>query len=341
MKTKEVWIYIEHSGGKIAEVSLELLGKGAELAKKLGVKTSAVLIGDKVKDLCPSIFSYGADKVYLAENVSLKDFLTLPYTSIMSGLIKEYEPEIILYGATTTGRDIAPRVASELRVGLTADCTNLQIGDYTKKVDGKDVVFKDILYQIRPAFGGNIIATIVTPDHRPQMATVREGVMKMNTADTSRKGEIVEIKTDLSKDLFISEVVKRIIQEKSVDLKGAGIIVSGGMGVGSKANFKMIKDLAHVLGATVGASRAAVDANFIPKDHQVGQTGTTVRPKLYIAIGISGQIQHRAGMSESNRIIAINSDPQAPIFGIAHYGIVGDLNEIVPRLIEVYKSLKK
>ncbi len=342
MKTNEVWVYIEQNNGKIAEVSLELLGKGSELARKLKVKTGAILIGDNVKGLTDTLIQYGADKVYMVDMPVLKNYLTLPYAHIVVNLVTEHQPQIVLYGASTTGRDIAPRIASELRVGLTADCTNLQIGDYTKPSSKEgDVLYKDILYQIRPAFGGNIIATIVSPDHRPQMATVREGVMKMNSPDKARKGEVIEAKIDLSKDLFITEIVKKIQREKTVDLKSAGIIVSGGMGVGSKDNFKMVHDLAHTIGAQVGGSRAAVDAGFIGKDHQVGQTGTTVRPKLYIAVGISGQIQHMAGMKESNRIIAINSDPNAPIFQIAHYGIVGDLNDVLPKLIEVYKSLMK
>jgi electron transfer flavoprotein alpha subunit len=337
MKTNEVLVYIEQSGGKVADVSLELLGKGGELAKKLGVKLSAVLLGDGVKPLCENLFRYGADKVYLAEASELRDYRTLPYASVVAKLVKANEPQIVLFGASTTGRDIAPRVASELRVGLTADCTNLKIGDYEKK----EASYKDILYQIRPAFGGNIIATIVSPDHRPQMATVREGVMKMSVPDPRRKGEIVTCVPELSAELLVAQVVKRIQEEKSVDLKGAQIIVSGGMGLGSKDNFKLVHQLAHVLGAQVGGSRAAVDAGFIPKDHQVGQTGTTVRPKLYIAVGISGQIQHLAGMHEANRIIAINSDPAAPIFHAAHYGIVGDLNEVVPKFIEAYKSSQK
>ncbi len=337
MKTNEVWVYIEQNNGKIAEVSLELLGKGCELAQNLKVKVGAVLIGHVVKNLSETLYSYGADRVYLADEASLKDYRTLSYAHVMVNLIKEHAPQVVLFGASTTGRDIAPRVASELRVGLTADCTNLKIGDFQKK----ETTYKDILYQIRPAFGGNIIATIVCPDHRPQMATVREGVMKMNAPDASHKGELIEVKTEIGKDLLVAEIVKRIQMEKLVDLKGSQIIVSGGMGLGSKENFKLIHQLAHALGAQVGGSRAAVDAGFIPKDHQVGQTGTTVRPKLYIAVGISGQIQHLAGMSESNRIIAINADPGAPIFNCAHYGIVGDLNEVVPRFIEAYTSLKK
>jgi len=341
MKTNEVWVYIEQNNGKIADVSLELLGKGSELAKKLKVKTGAVLIGKDVKGIIDTLFHYGADKVYVADMPALKDYITLPYANIIVNLIREYEPQIVLYGATTTGRDLAPRIASELRVGLTADCTNLQIGDYSKPDKGKTIEYKDILYQIRPAFGGNIIATIVSPDHRPQMATVREGVMKMATPDKTRKGEVIEYKGELPKVLFLSEIVKKIQKEKTVDLKTANIIVSGGMGVGSKENFKLIYDLAHLIGAQVGGSRAAVDAGFIGKDHQVGQTGTTVRPKLYIAVGISGQIQHIAGMKESSRIVAINSDPNAPIFQIAHYGIVGDLNDVIPKFIEVFKSMKK
>lgn len=337
MKTNEVWVYIEQTDGKIADVSLELLGKGSELAKTLKVKVAAVVPGSGVKKLAETLAHYGAEKVYVADSPVLKNFRTRPYAATVVSLVKEYEPQIMLFGATTTGRDIAPRVASELRVGLTADCTNLKIGDFQKK----DAEYKDILYQIRPAFGGNIIATIVSPDHRPQMSTVREGVMKMNEPDKSRKAEIVEYTPEIPADLQAAEIVERLQQEKSVDLKGAQIIVAGGMGLGTKENFELIRKLAHAVGGEVGGSRAAVDAGFVSSDHQVGQTGTTVRPKLYIAVGISGQIQHLAGMAESNRIIAINSDPAAPIFACAHYGIVGDLNEVVPRFIEAYTSLKK
>ena len=337
MKTNEVWVYIEQTDGKIADVSLELLGKGSELAKTLKVKVAAVVPGSGVKNLAETLAHYGADKVYVADSPVLKNFRTRPYAATVVSLVKEYEPQIMLFGATTTGRDIAPRVASELRVGLTADCTNLKIGDFQKK----DAEYKDILYQIRPAFGGNIIATIVSPDHRPQMSTVREGVMKMNDPDKSRKAEVVEYTPEIPADLQAAEIVERLQQEKSVDLKGAQIIVAGGMGLGTKENFELIRKLAHAVGGEVGGSRAAVDAGFVSSDHQVGQTGTTVRPKLYIAVGISGQIQHLAGMAESNRIIAINSDPAAPIFACAHYGIVGDLNEVVPRFIEAYTSLKK
>lgn len=337
MNTGEVWVYIEQHNGKIADVSLELLGKATVLAEKLQVKVGAVVLGHEIQPLATTLFAYGADSVYVADQKHLKDYTVLPYANVIVNLIKTYQPQVVLYGATTTGRDVAPRIASELRVGLTADCTELQIGDYSNK----EREYKNILYQIRPAFGGNIIATIVSPDHRPQMATVREGVMKMNAPDASRTGQIIEYQAEIPAELLVTKLVKRVQQEKTVNLKGARIIVSGGMGVGSKDNFKLIHELAHVLGAEVGGSRAAVDAGFIPKDHQVGQTGTTVRPKLYIAVGISGQIQHMAGMNQSNRIIAINSDANAPIFQIAHYGIVGDLNDVIPKFIEVFKSLKK
>jgi electron transfer flavoprotein alpha subunit len=337
MKSNEVWVYVEHHGNAIVDVSLELLGKGSELARKLGVKLGAVVLGHGVGPLAPTLIRYGADRVYVVDSPVLKDYRTLPYAHAVVAMIQQHEPQVVLYGATTTGRDIAPRIASELKVGLTADCTDLKIGDFERK----DATYKDILYQIRPAFGGNIIATIVSPDHRPQMATVREGVMKMNVPDERHKGEVIESVPDIPVELQTAEVVKRIQQEKSVDLKGARILVSGGMGVGSKENFRLVHQLAHALGGTVGGSRAAVDAGFIPKEHQIGQTGTTVRPTLYIALGISGQIQHLAGMSESNRIVAVNTDPAAPIFHSAHYGIVGDLNVVVPQFIEAYKSAQK
>lgn len=337
MSKNEVWVYIEQNNGKIADVSLELLGKGSHLAETLGVKVGAVLPGYQVKSLSKTLFEYGADTVYTAEDPALKNYTTLPYARVVVDMVKKFQPQIVLYGATTTGRDVAPRITSELKTGLTADCTNLQIGDYS----AKDKEYKNILYQIRPAFGGNIIATIVSPEHKPQMATVREGVMKMNTPDKKRTGEVVEFKPEIPKEIIVTEVIKRFQQEKTVNLKAANIIVSGGVGVGSKDNFDLIIKLAHTIGAEVGASRAAVDAGYVSKEHQVGQTGTTVRPKLYIAVGISGSIQHMAGMSESNRIIAINSDARAPIFQIAHYGIVGDLNEVLPKFIEAYKSLKK
>lgn len=337
MKSQEVWVYIEQHQGKIADVSLELLGKATVLAQRLQTTVGAMLAGSDVRALTETVTRYGADTVYLAEHTALRDYTPLPYARVAVNLITQYQPQIVLYGATTTGRDLAPRIASELRVGLTADCTDLQIGDHTIR----DTTYHDILYQIRPAFGGNIIATIVSPEHRPQMATVREGVMKKNTPDDTRSSDIVEYAPEIAPELLVTTLVEKFQQEKSVDLKSAKIIVSGGMGVGSKDNFQQIHKLAQVLGGEVGGSRAAVDAGFIGKDHQVGQTGTTVRPKLYIALGISGQIQHMAGMNQANRIIAVNHDPDAPIFQIAHYGIVGDLNEVIPKFIEVFDSLKK
>ena len=329
-----VMVYIQQRDGKAAEVSLELVSKARELADKLKVEVSAAIFGEKVEGEVKRLASLGADKVYIAEDPRLKYYTPIPYSKLMIQTVSEKKPQIVLYGASTEGRDIAPRVASSLKVGLTADCTDLQIGDHTQK----EIEYKDILYQIRPAFGGNIIATIVSPEKKPQMATVREGVMRMGQPDASRKAEVVKISAKLAQEDFPSEIIDRVMIEKTVNLKGAQIIVAGGIGVGSKDNFKLIQELAQTLNAEVGASRAAVDAGFIGKEHQVGQTGTTVRPKLYIACGISGAIQHRAGMDASARIIAINSDPEAPIFSVAHYGIVGDLNEVIPRMIKAYKA---
>ena len=329
-----VMVYIQQSGGKAAEVSLELVSKARELADKLKVEVSAAIFGEKVEGEAGRLAGFGADRVYMVEDPRLKYYTPVPYSKLMIRVISEKKPQIVLYGATTEGRDLAPRVASNLKVGLTADCTDLQIGDHVQK----ETEYRDILYQIRPAFGGNIIATIVSPEKKPQMATVREGVMAMALHDPSRKAETVRITGGLGEEDFPSEVINRVMEAKTVNLKGAQIIVSGGMGVGSRDNFALIKELAQTLGAEVGASRAAVDQGFIGKEHQVGQTGTTVRPKLYIACGISGAIQHRAGMDASSRIIAINSDPEAPIFSIAHYGIVGDLNEVIPRMIKAYRA---
>jgi electron transfer flavoprotein alpha subunit len=329
-----VMVYVQQDGGKPAEVSLELVSKARELADTLGVTVSAALFGERVADLVPRLASLGADTVYLYEEPGLKHYTPIPYTKLMTRVIADYKPQIVLYGATTTGRDLAPRVASFLKVGLTADCTDLRIGDHTQG----ETEYRNILYQIRPAFGGNIIATIVCPEKKPQMSTVREGVMRMNTPDTSRKAVVVTVPARLGAGDFPSEIIDRVLREKTVNLKGANIIVSGGFGVGSGENFRLIRELAETIGGEVGASRAAVDAGFIGKDHQVGQTGTTVRPKLYVACGISGAIQHRAGMDGSARIIAINTDPEAPIFGIAQYGIVGDLFDVIPRMIKAYKA---
>ena len=329
-----VMVYIQQNEGKAAEVSLELVCKARELADKLGVQVSAAIFGEKVEGEAARLASFGADRIYITEDPRLKYYTPIPYSKLMIRTVSENKPQIVLYGATTEGRDLAPRVASNLKVGLTADCTDLQIGDHKQK----DTEYKNILYQIRPAFGGNIIATIISPEQKPQMATVREGVMRLAEPDKSRKAEIQRFPADLGSEDFPSEIIERVMEAKSVNLKGAQIIVSGGIGVGSKDNFSLVRSLAETLGAEVGASRAAVDAGFIGVEHQVGQTGTTVRPKLYIACGISGAIQHRAGMDNSSRIIAINNDPEAPIFGIAHYGIVGDLNEVIPRMIKAYKA---
>ena len=344
----DVWVFVEQRDGVAAEVSLELLGRARELADELGVKVGAVLAGagEAVRALAPALVARGADTVYLADHEDLAQYLALPYARLVAGLVRRYRPQIVLYGATTTGRDLGPRVASTLRTGLTADCTDLRIGD----LEVKGVVTKDLLYQIRPAFGGNIIATIVSPEHVPQMATVREGVMVMPEADETRTGETVDVAVTraaaaaadgpiiLPAADFAVRVVRRVQEEKTVDLKGARIVVSGGVGVGSREGFALVEQLADTLGGVVGASRAAIDAGWIAHDHQVGQTGVTVRPKLYIACGISGSVQHRAGMDQSARILAINSDPGAPIFAVAHYGIVGDLHKVIPMLIKAYRT---
>ncbi len=329
----DVWVFIENDSGTIADVSFELIWKGRQLADQLGSELGCFIIGHQISDAVPELIAHGADKVYVADDPQLVCYLTLPYARIAVNLIKEYRPSILLIGATSIGRDLAPRIASHMRTGLTADCTDLQIGEYKF---GKKT-WKEILLQIRPAFGGNVIATIVTPETRPQMATVREGVFKRSIANNSRKGQVVQVNPVLTDQDLILKIIERAKAEKKVNLKSAKIIVSGGMGVGSKENFEIIHELAGVLGGQVGASRAAVDAGFVGREHQVGQTGTTVRPNLYLACGISGAIQHRAGIQESNRIVAINTDPHAPIFSVAQYGIIGDLQEVIPKMIEAYR----
>ncbi len=332
----EVWVFVEQEDGALADVTLELCGKARELADKLGVKVGAVLLGYNVVSLASTLYAYGADKVYVVNDKNLARFTSAPYAYVINEMINKYEPQIVLYGASPIGRDVAPRIASMTRSGLTADCTDLQISDV---VDPKTKeTRKNLLLQIRPAFGGNIVATIINPEQWPQMATVREGVFPKKDADEKRVGEVVSEKVEIPAELLVVEVIERFVEEKKVDLKGARIVVAGGGGVGSKENFKMIFDLANALGGAVGASRAAVDGGYVDRDYQVGQTGTTVRPALYIAIGISGAVQHRVGMQESAKIIAINNDPTAPIFSIAHYSIVGDLNEIVPMLIKAAKE---
>jgi electron transfer flavoprotein alpha subunit len=332
----EVWVFAEQHEAVLADTALELLSKGRELADKLSVDMAAVLLGDKVKALTEELCHYGADKVYLVEDSKLADYQTNSYTKVICDLIDKYKPQIVLYGATACGRDLAPRIASAVKAGLTADCTDLQIGNHEIKKTSE--THNNLLFQIRPAFGGNIVATIINYDRWPQMATVREGVMPMPEADRKRKVNVITEKAAISdKDLAI-EILNEHRQEKKVNLKASRIIVSGGAGVGSKENFQLIHDLAGCLGAAAGATRAAVDLGYIDRDHQVGQTGTTVRPSLYVAVGVSGAIQHQAGMSESSKIVAINNDPEAPIFSIAHYKIVGDLNEVLPKMVKAIRE---
>lgn len=336
-----IFVYIETEKGVVADVSLELLTKGRELVATLGVKLEAVVIGENLAGMEKELARYGADTVWVADDKELAPFRTLPHTAVMCGLIEQEKPQIVLFGATCIGRDFAPRVSSALHSGLTADCTQLVIGDHRDAKSGKE--YKNLLYQIRPAFGGNIIATIVNPDHRPQMATVREGVMRKEYAAHPAAGEVkfIDWKRYVKDSDLAVKIVERQIEERKIDIKGANIIVAGGYGMGSKENFRLVHELAEVLGAEVGASRAAVDAGFTEPERQVGQTGVTVRPKLYIACGISGQIQHTAGMDQSSMVISINTDPEAPINKIADYAIVGDVNEIIPKMIKYYKQNSK
>jgi len=332
----EVWVFAEQEDESLNDVSLELCGKARELADQLGVKVGAVLTGWNVRELAYRLIAHGVDNVYHVHDPLLENYRTQPYARVMCELIAKHKPQIVLYGATPLGRDLAPRIASQMRAGLTADCTNLDLGDYEDK--RTKTTHKNLLLQIRPAFGGNIIATIVNHDRWPQMATVREGVMRLNEGDASRKGEIIEEKIAFDDFDLAVKLIKRHREERKVNLKGARVIVAGGGGVGNKDNFKLIHELAGVLGGAVGASRAAVDGGFIGKEHQIGQTGTTVRPALYIACGISGAVQHRAGMEESAKIVAINADKDAPIFGVAHYGIVGDINKVIPMMVEAVRE---
>ncbi len=336
-----VFVYIEIEDKEIADVSLELLTKGRELANTLGVKLEAVVIGKDIKGVAPELAKYGADTVWVADNEIFAPFRTLPHTAVMVGLIKQEKPQIALFGATPVGRDFAPRVSSALHSGLTADCTELVIGDHKDAKTGTE--YSNLLYQIRPAFGGNIIATIVNPECRPQMATVREGVMRKEALATPAKGEIREIdwKAMVSDADLAVRIIDRHIEERKINIKGASVIVAGGYGVGSKEGFKLVHELAEVLGGEVGASRAAVDAGFTEHERQIGQTGVTVRPKLYIACGISGQIQHTAGMDGSSMIVSINTDPEAPINNIADYAIIGSVEEVIPKMIKYYKQNSK
>ncbi|MEZ5105017.1 MAG: electron transfer flavoprotein subunit alpha/FixB family protein [Draconibacterium sp.] len=336
-----VFVYCEIEDSHVAEVSQELLTKGRTLANELNCKLEAIAIGHNLEGIDKQVFPYGVDRLYIADDKRLYPYQTLPHTSIVVKLFQEEQPQIALLGASSIGRDLGPRVSSALHSGLTADCTSLVIGDHFDKKADKN--YENLLYQIRPAFGGNIIATIINPDCRPQMATVREGVMRKNIIDPKYKGEIVKL--DVSKYVsdtdFVVEIIDRQIEKSKLNIKGAPIIVAGGYGVGSKENFQLLHELAEVLGGEVGASRAAVDAGYAAHERQIGQTGLTVRPKLYIACGISGQIQHRAGMEQSAQIIAINTDPEAPINSIADYVITGDVADIIPKMIKYYKKNTK
>lgn len=333
----EVWVFIQHQGNELIEASLEVLGKGRELAGQLKVPVVGLLLGDKVETLADKVLSYGANKVYVLQSRHLDQYTTHAYANTLCNLIQTKNPAIVLMAATPQGRDLAPRIASALRVGLTADCTDLKIGSYTDPKTKK--THSNILLQIRPAWGGNIIATIVNPETRPQMATIREGIMKLPAPNYFSGRDVIHIPPAVTAEDVRTVVLKKETVERTVNLKAASIIVAGGAGVGTKENFSLIRQLAHVLGGEVGATRAAVDAGFIGHEHQVGQTGITVRPKLYIACGISGAVQHLAGMDESQKIIAVNNDPLAPVFGVAHYGIIGDVRDVIPKLIETYKTL--
>ncbi|CCX46832.1 putative uncharacterized protein [Bacteroides sp. CAG:927] len=334
-------VYCEFDDGKVADVSLELLTKGRELATKLGVKLEAIVIGDNLAGVENQLFPYGVDTVYKVEDKRLYPYVSAPHASVIINLFKEIKPQVCLMGATCIGRDLGPRVSSCLHSGLTADCTALEIGDHTDPKTGKE--YQNLLYQIRPAFGGNIVATIVNPECRPQMATVREGVMRKEEFDPNYKGTVVNLEADkyVSPEDFAVEIIDRHIEKSKVNIKGAPIIVAGGYGMGSKENFQLLYDLANTLGGEVGASRAAVDAGFTEHDRQIGQTGVTVRPKLYIACGISGQIQHIAGMQDSSIILSINNDPNAPINTIADYVITGNVEDVIPKLIKYYKKNSK
>ncbi|MCW3491314.1 FAD-binding protein [Dethiobacter alkaliphilus] len=326
-----VWVFIEQRDKHIAGVALELVSEGRKLADELGVELAGVVLGEDVEDLAKDVFAYGADKVYLVDGPVFKDYRTDPYTDVIVDMINEYKPEIVLFGATNNGRDFAARIAVRVHAGLTADCTELSIDPETRE-----------LWQTRPAFGGNIMATIICPQHRPQMATVRPKVMKKVEPDYNKTGEIVRVQSNV-KEEDISTKIQEIVEHavKTLNLAEADIIVSGGRGIGGPENYHLIEELASALNGAAGASRAAVDAGWVPHYRQVGQTGKTVAPKIYVACGISGAIQHLAGMQTSDVIIAINKDPEAPIFKVATYGIVGDLHKVVPILTKKFQELKE
>ena len=336
-----VFVYLEIEGTTVADVSLELLTKGRKLANQLGCQLEAVAAGSYLAGIEKQVLPFGVDKLHVFDAPGLFPYTSLPHSSVLINLFKEEQPQICLMGATVIGRDLGPRVSSALTSGLTADCTSLEIGNHEDKKEGK--TYENLLYQIRPAFGGNIVATIVNPEHRPQMATVREGVMKKEILDADYKGEV--IRHDVAKYVpetdYVVKVIDRHVEKAKHNLKGAPIVIAGGYGMGSRENFDMLFDLAKELHAEVGASRAAVDAGYADHDRQIGQTGVTVRPKLYIACGISGQIQHIAGMQESGIIISVNNDENAPINAIADYVINGTVEEVIPKMIKYYKQNSK
>lgn len=336
---KGVYVFAQQVDNELGGIAFELLGKAKDLAKDLNTDVTAVLIGSGVKDLATPLAEYGADKVIIVDDPELKDYRTEPYAHALASVINEYKPEIMLVGATAIGRDLGPRVSARVATGLTADCTVLEIGDFPLVAKEGEEQLHNQLLMTRPAFGGNTIATIACPYNRPQMATVRPGVMQKIAPISGATAEIIEYNPGFTKNdnyVEILDIVKAVSDTK--DIMDAKILVSGGRGVGSKENFKILEDLAEVLGGTVSCSRAVTDSGWLPKDLQVGQTGKTVRPNVYFAIGISGAIQHVAGMEESDLIIAINKDESAPIFDVADYGIVGDLNKIVPKLTAELKT---
>ena len=336
-----IFVYCEIEEGTVAEVSQELLTKGRTLANRLGCRLEAVVAGQQLDGIEKQVLPYGVDVLHVFDAPGLYPYTSLPHTSILVNLFREEEPQIALMGATVIGRDLGPRVSSALGSGLTADCTALEIGNHEDRKAGK--TYEDLLYQIRPAFGGNIVATIVNPEHRPQMATVREGVMKKEILDEAYPGTVVrhDVEKYVKDTDYVVKVIERHVEKAKNNLKSAPIVVAGGYGMGSKENFEMLFDLARELHAEVGASRAAVDAGFVDHDRQIGQTGVTIRPKLYIACGISGQIQHIAGMQESGIIISVNNDPDAPINSIADYVITGNVEDVVPKMIKYYKKNSK
>ena len=336
---KGVFTFAQQVDGKLDGIAFELIGKGKELAKDLGVDVSAVLIGHNVESLADQLAEYGADHVILVDDPELETYRTEPYAQALAGVINEFKPEIVLVGATAIGRDLGPTVSARVKTGLTADCTSLEIGDFPMEAKPGVEQKHGQLLMTRPAFGGNTIATIACPDNRPQMATVRPGVMQKLEPVTGAKADIIKSTVKIEKNARFVEIEK-IVKEvaSAADIMDAKILVSGGRGVGSEENFKLLQDLADALGGMVSCSRAVVDNGWMAKDYQVGQTGKTVRPNVYFAIGISGAIQHVAGMEEADLIIAINKDDTAPIFDVADYGIVGDLNKIVPALTEAIKA---